>query len=143
MHYQASVLHSSAGFANYELIFAENIVYNQTFEGNQSSLITHSSMGTIQLLSNFFFDIGYLKNDSSLPANQVLVSTGGSSQESLFKDFGMVEGPYSSSQRTGVLTLECKGLGDFQRVNLIRGNHFRKIYASSAAVVHYKAVNYD
>ena len=136
-HFQASLIDSVGQFMpNYQLRLVNNTIYNFMFEGSQSALITHMSSGTLNMTSNFVFDIGYIKNATNLPAYPI------ADPENIV--FPYVEGMYSLSQEVGVINIRQNGFGGILgSVNVVAKNVFTKIYAADTSIVNYIPDSYD
>ena len=126
--YFASLIDAKSTNPKFELQFANNIVYNQKFIGENTALIRQSWGGSMTITDNVFFDIGYLNIRTS--SQQMLLPYNASSTA---RRMPFATGPVSRYQRVGIFLLQNE-LSMPGMVNTFRGNRFRKIYGHHAGI---------
>ena len=62
--YQGSLVQITNYYSNFNMQFRKNIVANQIFKGQGSSLISHSELGTLEVFDNIFLNVGFFDKDN-------------------------------------------------------------------------------
>jgi hypothetical protein len=138
LQYFASLLDAKSTNPKFELQFANNIVYNQKFIGEATSLIRQSWRGAMTVTDNVFFDIGYLTTSTARNSQQMSLPYNATSTA---RRLPFASGTVARYQRIGIFLLE-NDLAVPGMVNMFRGNRFRKIYARDAGIYSVQAIGF-